>query len=148
MKTLFLLVLVLIGSFKGNAQTPLTKEKIQSFIDSIGNSSGKQLISSAMYPAVADGTNFEWKNNIWRNKKKQLLWVERIIPNSISTVFFYRHDILVFVGERTYVADSISNKRKSIFREIFFSNSAVIADTAPGRNANTVIIILKRVKST
>jgi len=99
-----------------------------------------------MYSAVTDETNFEWKNNIWRNKKKQLLWVERIVPHSISTVFFYRHNVLVFVGERTYVADSVSNKRRSVFREIFFNNSEIIDDSAPGRNTNTVDYYLEESK--
>lgn len=143
MKKAIVLVLLLIGCAEGNAQIPSTKEKIQAFIDSIGRSTDRQLTSSAMYPAVTDGTNFEWKMNMWRNKKKQLLWVENIIPDSITTVFFYCQKELIFVAEITHVADAATGKRMPLFRNIFFYQSKIIADSAPGRNNHPLAYYLK-----
>ena len=130
--------LLLTLYLQGIAQIPSTKETIQSFIDSIGKSNDKQLIESSIFPAFANGTNFKWRQKIWRNNKKELLWVETIIPDSISTVYFYCHDTLIFASERTYITHSISNKRNSIFRNIYILESRIIEDSAPGRNNNTI----------
>ena len=132
--------------FKGTAQVPSTKETIQGFIDSIGKSNDRQVIESSIFPANADGTNFRWRLNIWRNSRKELLWVETIISDSISTAFFYCQDTLIFAGERTYTVDTISNKRKSFFRNIYFYQSSIIEDSAPGRNNNKVDYYLEESK--
>lgn len=131
---------------RGVGQIPSTKETIQNFIDSVGKSNDRQLIESSIFPAFANGTNFKWRQKIWRNNKKELLWVETIIPDSISTVYFYCHGTLIFVSERTYINDSISNKRKSLFRNIYIHESIIIEDSAPGRNNNTIEHYLKESK--
>src|SRR5437867_12856524 len=109
-------VLLLTLYLKGTAQIPSTKETIQYCIDSIGKSNDRQVITSSIFPAFANGTNFKWRQNMWRNNKKELLWVETIIPDSISSVYFYCHDTLIFASELTYTIDSISNKRNDLFR--------------------------------
>ena len=134
----FFLILSLTLYYMGTAQIPSTKETIQSFIDSIGKSNDKQVITSSVFPAFADGTNFKWRQNIWRNNKKELLWVETIIPDTISTVYFYCHDTLIFASELTYTIDSVSNKRNELFRNIYIYKSRIIEDSAPGRNNNKV----------
>lgn len=146
MKNVFFLLFLLDGCFKVNAQIPSTKAKIQSFIDYVGRSSDRNLISSSMYPAVANGANFEWRVNIWKNKKKELLWVESILPDSIHKVFFYCHRKLIFASELTYVTDAVSRQRKPLFRNIFFYKDKIIEDSAPGRNSNTVDYYLERSK--
>lgn len=138
MRKTLVFILPLIFYFKGTAQVPSTKESIQSFIDSIGGSNDRQVMISSIFPAFANGKNFKWRQKIWRNSKKQLLWVETIIPDSISTVFFYCQDTLVFASELTHTIDSISNKPKPLIRNIFFSQSRIIDDSAPGRNSNSV----------
>lgn len=138
MTRVLFLVLLLTLYLKGTAQIPSTKETIQSFIDSIGNSNDRQLIESSIFPAFANGTNFKWRQKIWRNNKKELLWVETIIPDSISTVYFYCHDTLIFASELTYTIDSISNKRNNLFRNIYIHKTIIIEDSAPGRNNNKV----------
>ena len=140
---IFFLLLLLTLCLAGNAQIPSTKETIQNFIDSIGESNDRQLIESSIFPAVANGTNFKWRQKMWRNNKKELLWVETIVPDSISTVYFYCHDTLIFASERTYVTDSISNKRKSLFKNIYIHGSRIIEDSAPGRNNNPIEHYLK-----
>ena len=140
-KALFLVFLLV--NLTGTAQIPSTKETIQIFIDSIGRSKEKQLIETSRFPAIAYGSNFKWKQKIWRNNNKQLLWVETIIPDSISTVYFYCSDILIFVSELTFNTDSISNKRNSLFRNIYIHESKIIDDSAPGRNNNTIKHYLK-----
>lgn len=137
------MVLSLTLYLRGASQIPSTKETIQNFIDSIGRSKDRQVITSSIFPAFADGTNFKWRQKIWRNNKKELLWVETIIPDSLSTVYFYCHDTLVFASERTYAMDTISNSRKSIFRNIFFHQSRIIEDSAPGRNNNKAAYYLE-----
>ena len=131
-------ILALIFYFNGAAQIPSTKETIQRLIDSIGKSNDRQVITSSILPAVANGSNFKWRLNLWRNSNKELLWVETIIPDSISTVFFYCQDSLIFAGERTYTVDASSNRRTGLFRNIFFYQSKIIDDSAPGRNSNSV----------
>ena len=131
-------ILSLMFYIVGTAQTPSTKESIQSFIDSIGRSNDRDVITSSIFPAFANGKNFKWRQNIWRNNKKELLWVETIIPDSISTVYFYCHDTLIFASELTYTIDSISNKRTELFRNLYVYKSKIIEDSAPGRNSNTI----------
>ncbi len=138
MTRVLFLVLLLTLYLKGAAQIPSTKETIQNFIDSIGKSNDRQVITSSIFPAFANGTNFKWRQNIWRNNKKELLWVETIIPDSISTVYFYCHDTLIFASELTYTIDSTSNKRNDLFRNIYIYKSRIIEDSAPGRNNNKV----------
>lgn len=136
MTRVFLFVLSLTLYFDVAAQVPSTKEAIQNFIDSIGRSNDRQLIESSIFPAFANGTNFKWKIKIWRNNKKELLWVETIIPDSISTAFFYYQDTLIFAGELTYTMDTISHRQTPLFRNIFFNQSRIIEDSAPERNTN------------
>ena len=138
MTRVLFLVLLLTLYLKGTAQIPSTKETIQNFIDSIGKSNDRLVIISSIFPAFANGTNFKWRQNIWRNNNKELLWVETIIPDSISTVYFYCHDTLIFASELTYTIDSISNKRNDLFRNIYIYKSRIIEDSAPGRNNNKV----------
>ena len=138
MTRVLFLVLLLTLYLKGTAQIPSTKETIQNFIDSIGKSNDRLVIISSIFPAVANGTNIKWRQNIWRNNNKELLWVETIIPDSISTVYFYCHDTLIFASELTYTIDSISNKRNDLFRNIYIYKSRIIEDSAPGRNNNKV----------
>ena len=64
--------------------------------------------------------------------------METIIPDSISTVYFYCHDTLIFTSELTYTIDGISNKRNDLFRNIYIYNSRIIEDSAPGRNNNKI----------
>ena len=133
---LLLSLMLCIGSI---GQTPSTKSTIQSFIDSIGNSDDRMNNrTGSIFPAVTDGTNPLWSVDFWSNRNKELLWVEVAIPDSISTVFFYSRDVLIFVGEMTYSLDSISKKRKEIFRNIFVSQSKIIEDSHPGNNDNTI----------
>jgi hypothetical protein len=136
MKNILLLALSLTLCFNVRAQIPSTKAKIQIYIDSIGKSNDRQVVSASMFPAIANGSNFEWRTNIWTNRKHNLLWVEHIIPDSISRVFFYCKDSLIFASERTYDTKSIPGKRKSIFRNIFFYQAKIIEDTMPGNNNN------------
>ncbi len=131
-----LLLLLLIFPFKGIAQVPSTKELIQNYIDSIGKSNDRQVITSSLFPSFADGKNFKWRIKIWRNSKKDLLWIETIIPDSISTTFFYSQDKLIFVAELTYFTDTILNRHTPFIRNIFFHQSSIIDDSAPGRNSN------------
>ena len=138
MKKVLFLILLLTSYLKGTTQIPSTKETIQNFIDSIGKSTDRQVLTSSIFPAFSNGKNFKWRQNIWRNNKKELLWVETIIPDSISTVYFYCHDTVVFVSELTYTTDSISNKRNDLFRNIYIYKSRIIEDSAPGRNSNKV----------
>jgi sensor histidine kinase YesM len=130
------LFFLLIFYFKGTAQVPATKETIQCFIDSIGKSNDRQVITSSIFPSFANGKNFKWRIKIWQNSKKELLWVETIIPDSISTAFFYYQDTLIFAGELTYTMDTISHRQTPLFRNIFFHQSRIIEDTAPERNSN------------
>ena len=133
---MLLLLTLCIGTI---GQIPSTKSIIQSFIDSIGNSNDRMNNkTSSIFPAVTDGTNPLWSANFWSNRSKQLLWVEVIIPDSISTVFFYCRDVLIFVGEMTYSLDSISKKRTEIFRNIFINQSKIIEDSHPQNNGNTI----------
>ncbi len=134
MTRVLFLVLLLTLYLKGTAQIPSTKETIQNFIDSIGESNDRQVIQSSIFPAFANGTNFKWRQNIWRNNKKELLWVETIIPDSITTVYFYCRDSLIFAAEFTDTLDVITKKRTEIFRNIYFFNSRIIDDSDPGRN--------------
>ena len=127
-------VLLLTLYLKGTAQIPSTKETIQNFIDSIGKSNDRQVITSSIFPAFANGKNFTYRQNIWRNNKKELLWVETILPDSITTVYFYCRESLIFAAEFTDTLDVISKKRNDIFRNIFFYNSRIIDDSDPGRN--------------
>ena len=131
-----LLFFLLLFYFKGTAQVPSTKETIQSFIDSIGKSNDRQVITSSIFPSFANGKNFKWRIKIWQNSKKELLWVETIIPDSISTAFFYYQDTLIFAGELTYTMDTISQRQTPLFRNIFFHQSKIIEDSAPERNSN------------
>ena len=146
MTRILFLALLLTFSLKSNAQIPSTKEAIQTFIYSIGKSNDRQLIESSIFPAFANGKNFKWRQKIWRNNKKQLLWVETIIPDSISTVYFYCQDIFIFASELTYSIDSISNKRNTLFRNIYIYNSKIIEDSAPDRNDNKIEHYLKESK--
>lgn len=57
-----LLIISLAVHFNGIAQIHSTKEGIQSFIDSIGRSDDRELITTSIFPAYADGTNFKWSN--------------------------------------------------------------------------------------
>jgi len=132
-RILFLVILLTIY-FKGVTQIPSTKETIQNFIDSIGRSNDRQEITSSIFPAFANGNNFTYRQNIWRNNRKELLWVETILPDSITTVYFYCRDSLIFAAEFTDSLDSISKKRNEIFRNIYFYKSRIIDDSAPGRN--------------
>jgi hypothetical protein len=52
-RTLFF-ILFLTLYFKGTSQIPSTKETIQSFIDSIGNSNDRQVITTSIFPAFAN----------------------------------------------------------------------------------------------
>jgi hypothetical protein len=146
MTKVFFFILLVTFYLNSIAQIPSTKETIQNFIDSIGRSNDRQVITSSIFPAFANGTNFKWRINMWRNNYKNLLWVEVIIPDSISTVFFYCKDNLIFASERTYTLDSVSNKHRSIFRNIFFSQSKIIDDSSPGRNNNSVDYYLSESK--
>jgi hypothetical protein len=124
--------------FGSIAQIPSTKSTIENFIDSIGNSNDRLNITSSVFPAITDGTNPKWTLKFWYNKNRDLLWVEDIIPDSLATVFFYCQGVLIFVSERTYRLDSISNKREAIYRKIYFDQSKIIDDSSPGSNDNTV----------
>ncbi|MBF9140454.1 hypothetical protein [Hymenobacter properus] len=137
MKNILLLALSLTLCFNVCAQIPSTTAKIQSYIDSIGKSNDRRLVSASMFPAFANGHNFEWRTNMWTNKKHKLLWVEHIIPDSISRVFFYCKDSLIFASERTYDTKSAPGIKKNIFRNIFFYQARIIEDTMPGNNNNT-----------
>jgi len=134
MKNILILGILLTTAKSVNAQIPSTKANIQSFIDSIGRSNDRILMSASMFPAVANGNNFEWKTNFWKNKKGRLLWVEHIIPDSISKVYFYCHEKLIFASELTYETEPGTNSRKRLFKNIYFNKSIIIEDSAPERN--------------
>jgi len=87
MTRVLFLVLLLALYLKGTAQIPSTKETIQNFIDSIGNRNDRQVITSSIFPAFSNGTNFKWRQNMWRNNKKELLWVETITGLNFDRVF-------------------------------------------------------------
>jgi hypothetical protein len=131
-----LLIFLLLFYFNGDAQIPSTKETIQNFIDSIGKNNDRQVTTGSVFPSFANGKNFKWSINIWRNSKEELLWVETIIPDSLSTAFFYCQDTLIFAGELSYIMDTISHRQKPLFRNIFFYQSRIIDDSAPERNNN------------
>jgi len=147
MPKILLSVICLAFCFKGVTQVPSSKETIQHFIDSIGKSGGKQLIETSVFPAVANGKNYKWKQKIWRNHKKEILWIETIIPGSTSTVYFYCRDTLIFISEHTKITDSITNKRTDLFRNIYIYESSIIEDSAPGRNNNTLEHYLQESKT-
>jgi hypothetical protein len=153
------LSLALLCNLICSAQVPFTRASIQRFVDSVGETRDFQVIETSIYPAemvgssapfeqkvtidpengtmTQSGTKFKSKIKIWDNSKKNLLWAESIIRDSMSTAFFFCKDSLIFVGELTYVPDSTTGRRKPIFRNIYFSNSKIIDDTAPGRNNNS-----------
>jgi hypothetical protein len=45
---------------------------------------------------------------------------------------------MIFASELTYTMDTAFKKSKKLFRNIFFYNSRIIEDSAPGRNSNKV----------
>lgn len=134
-KSILLFGLVLF-SIKGSAQVPSTRETIQGFIDSIGRSNDRHQVTASIFPSAANGRNYNWRINIWRNAKQELLWVETIIPDSLSSVYFYCRDTMIFASELIYTRDTVSNKSRPLFRNIFFYQDSIIEDTAPGRNNN------------
>lgn len=140
----YILLISLVFCFKAGAQIPSTRETIQHFIDSVGESDDpKTVISSAQYPLQTDGTNYKWKLKIWRNSKKELLWVEYILPDGITTVYFYCKDSLIFVSELTYASKKKGKEKEPLFRNIYINGSTILDDTAPGRNKRTITYYLE-----
>jgi hypothetical protein len=129
-----------------NAQVPSTKETIQGFIDSLGRSNDRSSTTTSLLPAFTDGSNFKWKIKMWYNHKNELLWVEHTLPDSIQTAFIYCLDTLVFVSEATLVYDSAANEERPRFRNIYFNQSKIIDDSAPGRNDRAVSYYLDESK--
>ena len=146
LKPILLLISILI-CFYINAQIPSTKESIQNFIDSLGRSTDRSSTTTSLLPAFTDGSNFKWKIKMWHNSKNELLWVEHILPDSIQTAFIYCQNTLIFVSEVTHFYDSVTDEKSPRFRNIYFSQSKIIDDSAPGRNDHTVTYYLDESKN-
>jgi len=126
------LAILLVLSFAGKTQIPATKLEIKHFIDSIGTSNDFESKEASRFPAFANGKNYLWKIKFLYNKNRQLLWVEEIKPDSISTVYFYCKDSLIFVSEYPHFKGSKIKEEEAVFRNIYIFQSKIIDDDLPG----------------
>jgi hypothetical protein len=145
-----LIVLFLVAglqvNLKTNAQIPNTQKGIDQFIDSLGQSSDRNRITSKIFPAMANGSNFKWMLDMVYNKNHELLWVEERIPDSVSISYIYCKEKLIFVSHfsYTYTLDSVSNRQKPIFRKVYFVNDEVVSDSAPSTETYTSKFFLEK----
>lgn len=149
MRQMLIVLFLMAGlqvNLKTNAQIPNSQESIDRFIDSLGQSSDRNRITSKVFPAMANGSNYKWMLDMVYNKNNDLLWVEEKIPDSVSTSYIYCKDKLIFVSHfsYTYKFDSISNRQRPIFRKVYFINDEVISDSSPSAESYTSKFFLEK----
>ena len=143
---LFLMAGVLEVNLKTNAQIPNTQKSIDQFIDSLGQSSDRKSITSKIFPAMANPSNFKWMLKMVYNKNNELLWVEEKIPDSVDIAYIYCKDKLIFVSHFSYnyTLDSAFNSQRPIFRKVYFVNDEVVLDSAPSTEPYTSKFFLEK----
>jgi hypothetical protein len=149
MRQLLIVLFIMAGlqaNLKTTAQIPNTKKGIDQFIDSLGQSSDRSSITSKIFPAMANPSNFKWMLKMVYNKNNELLWVEEKIPDSVDIAYIYCKDKLIFVSHfsYTYTLDSASNRQRPIFRKVYFVYDEVVSDSAPSTEPYTSKFFLEK----